>query len=221
MVKNQKVSKYSNKLISRLLLGIAILCISVAAVFAIDHFRAINIEPTPIVPQIIITEDTVTPEESPPKDEVVYAPEDPALITLPTINVEGYIQKVGLTKDSFIAVPSNIHVAGWFVDSVKPGDEGLSIIDGHASGEYRDGIFKKLDRLQIGDEFSVKYGDGTLRIFKVLEVKTMSEKESDKELFYKIPNVKAQLNLITCSGEYSRETQRFTKRIIVFAENVR
>ena len=168
---------------------------------------------------ITITEDTSEPDEAAiPTDDYQVPADQPRLIKIPAIAVSGPIQKVGITKDNSISVPSNITFAGWYTGSVKPGETGLSIIDGHVSGKYADGIFKHLANLKVGDTFIVEYGDKTQKNFEVIDIKTLPESDSIAFLLAKRDDVERQLNLITCGGKFNRDTQRYNDRTIVVAK---
>lgn len=145
-------------------------------------------------------------------------PIEPKYITLPTIEAEGFIEKVGVDQDKRIAVPTNIHLAGWYVEALKPGQVGLSIIDGHLDGYKHDGIFKNLAKLKAGDTYTVEKGDGSILNYKVISVQTMSVADANKKLFIKDPSIKSQLNLITCGGAFDNNKKEYDKRVIVVSE---
>jgi LPXTG-site transpeptidase (sortase) family protein len=177
-------------------------------------------QPVTINPVQTVTQSPDRPSEAPVKKEDFYnvPPDQPREINLPTINAQGYIQKVGLDQNNSVVAPGNINVAGWFTESVKPGDAGLSIIDGHVSGWYSDGIFKHLSSLKIGDEFNVIYGDDSVRNFSVKEVKTLPVSEANIYLFAQDDQIKNQLNIITCGGHFDKNSEQYDSRVIVKAE---
>jgi LPXTG-site transpeptidase (sortase) family protein len=177
-------------------------------------------KPVTIIPTQTVTQSPSTPSEAPVKKEDFYSvPADqPREINLTSINAQGYIQKVGLDQNNTVVAPGNIHVAGWYTDSVKPGDEGLSIIDGHVSGWYTDGVFKHLSSLKAGDAFTVTYGDNSVRNFKVVEVKTLAVADAGAYLFKQDDAIKNQLNLITCGGHFDRSSAEYDSRVIVKSE---
>jgi len=163
----------------------------------------------------------VSPEETKidPDQSYKVAADLPRSIDLPTIGAKGFIQKVRLDKNQAMGVPSNLFMAGWFVGSVKPGEAGLSIIDGHVQGKYQPGIFKGLTRLRPGDEFAVEFGDHSLRKFKVITANNYEMAKAQEFLFAKDPKIERQLNLITCSGTYDSKTATYNKRFIVSAQS--
>jgi LPXTG-site transpeptidase (sortase) family protein len=146
--------------------------------------------------------------------------DQPRRIVLNSIASEGLIQKVGVTDQNAIAVPTNVHYAGWFSQSVKPGDEGLSVIDGHVTGRYNDGIFRRLKDMRPGDVFSVEYGDKSIREFEVVETRTLPEADSIKFLMYKRQDIGRQLNLITCTGKYDDTRETFYDRVVVVSKSL-
>ena len=167
---------------------------------------------------IIISMDT--PIESKPSLDQPYSvlPNQPRRIIIPSIDVEGYVQKVGTDQYSNVAVPTNIHFAGWFTSSVKPGDLGLSVIDGHVSGRYRAAIFERLSELNKGDSYKIEFGDLSQREFVVIDKIIVSEQESSKQLFNRVEGVERQLNLITCGGKFDSVTDTFKDRVIIISE---
>lgn len=173
----------------------------------------------PTVTRTVITHSTTAPSES-PIDASSYTwngeVTDPKYISLPTINTEGFIQQVGVDQNKQIAVPTNVHLAGWYVDSVAPGKPGLSIIDGHivADGKSQ-GIFQHLSDLQKNDSFTVAFGSGATQKFVVDSVQTIPLSTVPEVLFSQNPAIKNQLNLVTCGGQYDKSAKEFTHRVVV------
>jgi LPXTG-site transpeptidase (sortase) family protein len=185
------------------------------------HRATHNPHPLP-VSSAVIKHSTARPDETPlPSNSSYSVPADqPRKISLPSIDAEGFIQKVATDQTGAMAVPSNIHMAGWFVGETKPGDNGLSIIDGHVQGKYQPGIFKKLDTLRSGDTFTVEFGDRTKRNFQVISVKSYSVEQAAHEMFVKQPSLSQQLNLITCGGKYNTNTHSYDQRILVISQRI-
>ncbi len=182
---------------------------------------------TPVTkPEIIDPNDKVIsysveiPDETLPDEDYVWygRHSDPKSISLPSINTKGFVMKVTVDQNVQIAVPDNIHFAGWFVDSVRPGDTGLSIIDGHIDGPSIGGIFKDLGNLKPADEFTIEMGDGSLRKFRVKEVITVDTNDAAPILYSQYADVKSQLNLISCAGIFLADEGTYDKRIIVTSE---
>ncbi len=105
----------------------------------------------------VITHSTDTPSETKPGKDYKWtgAAEDPKKIVISKISVDGFVQQVGVDQNNQVAVPNNLYMVGWFVQTVQPGKPGLSVIDGHVTGRKNDGIFKNLDKLKAGDRYSV------------------------------------------------------------------
>ncbi len=186
------------------------------------HDKQIAIKPVKIVSAKTVVLPTNTPSEAPvsASDFANTSADQPRQIVIPTINVSGYIQKVGIDKNNQIAVPNNIHLAGWYINSSKPGSPGLSIIDGHVLGRYNDAIFKDLSKLKLGDTFSVIYGDNSKKMFTVKDILSMSVNDATTYLNNKDPNIKNQLDLITCGGIFDKKSQTYDKRVVVKSEGI-
>lgn len=147
-------------------------------------------------------------------------PEDPKKIIISKIGVDNFIQQVGTNEKNEVAAPTNIYLAGWYNKSVRPGQKGLSIIDGHLDGYTKPGIFNKLVSLSAGDEYEVELGSGDKKRFRVLKVESVDTSKAVGVLFSQNLRVKRQLNLITCGGDYDKKSQLYNKRVIVSAEQI-
>lgn len=188
---------------------------------AIINGRAAGSTSVPVVSEIV-TSDTAEPSETKPsKNEYssyTVGPKDPRTISIPDLDVYGLVQKVGLTKAKAIAVPTNLHFAGWYVGSVAPGEKGLSIIDGHVLGRTSGGVFSKLPVAKTGQEITIEFGDKSIKKFSVIAVKTVPENDAANALFYRDKITERQLNLITCTGKFNSKTQTYDDRVIVIAK---
>ena len=176
-----------------------------------------SLEPRPLAAQKTVTVSMATPDEAPIEPNVYYeVPADqPRRIMLPTLNTEGFMQRVGLDQKGAMAVPENIGMAGWFVGGGVPGADGLSIIDGHVQGRYAQGIFKNLARIAPGDVFRIEYGDRSTKTFQVVSIQNYPTAAVNEPLFKHVSGIKAQLNLITCGGKYNAQTRQYDQRTLV------
>ena len=173
-------------------------------------------------PAPVITYSTQNPEEKHPS-EAGYKwsgqKDDPKYIVIPKIKVDTFVQNVGIDQNQQIAVPNNINIAGWFVDSVRPGEAGLSIIDGHVNGvSGNDGLFKRLNELVPGDTAQVITGEGAVVSFIVRSNQEIKTEDSATVLYSQDPNIKSQLNLITCTGNFNSSIRQYDKRQITVLE---
>ena len=109
--------------------------------------------------------------------------------------------------------------AGWHLNSVVPGQVGNAVISGH--NNIGGSVFRKLDRLQPGDEITVQTNVGTEVAYTVTEVKIVPEKyasaaqrEANAQAIG--PTSDERLTLITCWPANSN-----THRVIVVAYSVK
>lgn len=164
------------------------------------------------------------PSETKPEADAAarYAvPADqPRSIRIESVGISGLVQAVSTTKTRAMAAPSNIYVAGWYSGSVKPGEPGLAILDGHMTGRYADGIFKRLHEVQPGAVIVIELGNKVVKTFKVVDQTTLPDEQAAAYLFKKRADIPIQLNIITCGGEYNRTTGRYADRVIVVAQAV-
>lgn len=212
------LKRRSNKPRRFLFIVIGVLLVGVAAWMLLQRFWFTH-RSSQTKPGQTVTETTETPSEAPVLDDDYIVPNDqPRKISMLSIDAEGYIQKVGVDKDNAIAAPNNVNLAGWYTYSAKPGDVGVSIIDGHVQGRYKEGVFKRLGQLGIGDLISVEYGDGSDREFEVVELQTMPAETASIEQYRQIEGIDKQLTLITCAGTYDKKAGSYNQRTLVRAK---
>ncbi len=129
------------------------------------------------------------------------------------------IERGGVDQTSAIAVPDNMYMTGWYVNSVLPGQPGLRVIDGPISGIYDvNAVFRHLENLQAGDMFSITLGSGKVLQYKVYREQSVPLNDAVKVPLAKDAAVTSQLNLITCGGQYNKDTKLYDHRIIVSAQ---
>jgi len=220
MAKKEPVSKKLGFSSEILIVGVLLLIIG-ALVFVHRYYKTHGV-PTLPVPDQTITSNTGEPEESKPAANVMAQYSVPAgqprSIRINSIGVYGLIQKVGTTKNDAMAVPSNIHFAGWYTGSAIPGNSGLSIINGHVLGRYGDAIFRQLAKVKSSDEIEIEFGDHGIKKFEVVETITLPAGISTARLFTQNADIPAQLSLITCTGKFDKVSQSYTDRVIVIAK---
>ena len=169
----------------------------------------------------VVTHSTDAPSEDKPGGDYAWrgGADDPKKLTIPSVGIDAYVQNVGVDQNQQIAVPNNIHIAGWFVDSVRPGQKGLSIIDGHVDGRtVNEGVFAKLGKLKEGGALTVEMGSGSVLRYRVHKITTVATDKATDVLYSQIPSINSQLNLITCTGTYLKDQKTYDQRTIVAAE---
>jgi sortase (surface protein transpeptidase) len=142
-------------------------------------------------------------------------PDDPKKIIIPELGIDTYIQQVGVDQDKKVAAPDNIFLVGWFNQSQRPGQKGLSVMAGHVTGKNADAIFVKLGQVAIGQRYTVELGSGKQLSYEVTSKQTLPEAQSASAIFSQDPQTVSQLNLVTCSGEFNEQTRLYPDRTIV------
>lgn len=170
--------------------------------------------------ETVLTSTVVSEKEPTITEEYTVPAGQPRLISIESLNVEAYVQRVGVTPDNEMAAPNNLFFAGWYVNGAVPGEKGVSIINGHAGGRYRDGVFHRLNELRGGETIRVQMGDKTWRVFEVERVDSYSLDEASTALYEADSSIREALHLITCDGVFDDKTQTYDRRVIVVAKRI-
>lgn len=143
----------------------------------------------------------------------------PMRLTIPAINVNAAVQRVGVTQSGEMEIPSNTVDVGWFYPGPRPGEKGSAVIAGHFNGENGDaGVFVDLYKLKKGDKLYIEDDTGATTSFVVRESRLYDPGYAE-EVFS--VNDRAHLNLITCDGVWDGTKKSYTKRLVVFADIAR
>ncbi|MEM9203560.1 MAG: class F sortase [Actinomycetota bacterium] len=143
----------------------------------------------------------------------------PVGLTIDGINVSDVpIRDVGVEPNGEMEIPGATEV-GWYRWSPSPGREGSSVLAAHIAWNGRDGVFRNLDDLEVGDRFTVRYDDGTEREFEITE-KGQYEKEElpFDRVFSKTGE--PSVVLITCGGDFNRGLNSYQDNVVAYADPV-
>ncbi|OYW86290.1 hypothetical protein B7Z17_00715 [Candidatus Saccharibacteria bacterium 32-49-10] len=162
-------------------------------------------------------------DETEPADPLkgyVVAADAPRAIYIDKLGVRARVLEMGLNPDRSIQAPINIFDAGWYNGSAKPGEKGAAVIDGHASGPSREGLFAYVETLAPGDRVMVERGDGVRLEYEVVEKKNYNYENVDMTEVMRVKGGDEGLNLITCTGNWVKDRKTFDTRAIIFTRRV-
>lgn len=164
-------------------------------------------------------------DKTPVDDDIftshMVAADEPRYFQIPSLDIDARVLPMGINSTGSIQAPINIFDTGWYTDSVKPGEVGAVFIDGHASIEFREGVFGYIDALSIGDRVSVETGDGTQYDYDVVNIETVPLEGLDmRKALLPQDGVLRGLNIMTCVGEYLPDQQTYDQRLIVYTKQV-
>ncbi len=143
-------------------------------------------------------------------------PEYPAYISIPKLEIDTEIQKVGISKKGNMAAPNNFTDVGWYKYGVIPGNSGSAIIAGHVNnGIALPAVFSRLEELQEGDDIYIKREDGQLLHFSVTKTDVFNFDSRLSEVF--TGNDQKLIKLITCTGTWIQDYKTHDKRLVVTA----
>jgi hypothetical protein len=140
----------------------------------------------------------------------------PVRVRIPSIGVDSPLRRLGLDDDGVLVPPADFARAGWFSGSPVPGDVGPSVIAGHVDSHDGPAVFFRLGNLVAGDEVLVDRADGTTARFTVTGADRYPKNEFPTEEVYG-PTHRAELRLITCGGEFDRDSRSYRDNVVVTA----
>jgi hypothetical protein len=155
-------------------------------------------------------------DEARPEFGPVLTGSPPVGLGIPRIGVHSTdIVDLGFQKDGSIEVPLDPDSPGWFTPGPSPGQVGPAVIAGHVDGESGPAVFYRLGELRPGDRVTVDRQDGTTATFVIDRVETFEKDAFPTREVYGSTD-RAELRLITCSGQYDDE-EGYLSNTVAFA----
>ncbi|MEZ4706823.1 MAG: class F sortase [Caldilineaceae bacterium] len=150
----------------------------------------------------------------------VQPPSPPERLKIPRLGVDAIIESIGLADDGSMGAPTYVEDVAWYNRGAIPGEIGKAVLAGHldAIGGVP-AVFYRIGSLQAGDSVIVVHADGGESHFEVTHTRVYPYAETPFEDIFGF-TLQSELNLITCTGSWSRSTQNYTDRLVVFTRKV-
>lgn len=146
-------------------------------------------------------------------------PSGPSRLIIPDIGVNAFMESRGVTADNAVDVPKSLWNVSWFNQSSRPGSPGPSMIVGHYSS-YGRAVFANLHKLKAGQKIIIRDDNNQVYTYAVKSVDKYPQAEVPMAELLGDKQSKPRLSLITCGGQYIKNTRDFTDRTVVRAEIV-
>lgn len=141
----------------------------------------------------------------------------PLRLRIPNIDLDAFIEPVGIDAQGDMAAPQDAHGVSWYEDGGIPGYSGNVVLAGHLDDtKGKPGVFAHLTTLTKGDTITVSTLAGDTYTYTVEKHATYPYNEAPLEDIFGEADVE-QLVLITCSGEWDEQTKNYPDREVVYA----
>lgn len=141
----------------------------------------------------------------------------PTELIIPAIKVKASVEPVGVLEDGQMDVPKHTDIVGVLHPGVLAGEPGNMVMDGHVDSYTGPAIFFNLKKLKPGDSIIVRDHAKQKLTYIVEAVESYPTSEAPVERVFG-DTTEHRLNLVTCSGKYSRKKKEHEQRLIVFAK---
>ncbi|ACV06031.1 class F sortase [Kytococcus sedentarius] len=138
----------------------------------------------------------------------------PAHLSIPGIDFDENVSEVGLTSKGTLNPPPGI--TGWYGDTVKPGENGISVIVGHVTYGPPD-VFYHLPEVKVGETFTTTDADGRTREWKVDLVEHIDKVQLSQDQRIWGSSDTPKLALVTCDPDTPRTDGRSAVNVFVLA----
>jgi LPXTG-site transpeptidase (sortase) family protein len=141
----------------------------------------------------------------------------PVTLTIPKIAVDAPVEQVGLDALGNMDTPKQPWDTAWYSPGPRPGQRGNAVIAGHV--DYHGigpVVFWRLNEMQPGDLIYVTGDNGVRQRFVVTSVEIYLADDAPRERIFGGSDT-ANLNLISCTGDFDPGSASYNKRIVVYS----
>ncbi len=175
--------------------------------------------------------DTITESIPAPADDayqawnsrpaVTRADAYPVRITIPALKIDTFVEQIGERADGSMATPTNPSNVAWYSYGAIPGENGNVVMAGHLDrADGSPAAFWNLAELKTGDEVIVYDSIQTAYHYTVTDQQSYPYNKAPLDQIFGFDLV-SQLNLITCRGNWDRNRQTYSQRLVVYTELVK
>ncbi len=125
------------------------------------------------------------------------------------------IVDVGVEANGEMEIPGATEI-GWYRFGPTPGEAGSAVLAAHIAFNGRDGVFRDLDDIEVGDIVEVLYDDGSSKRFRVTETAQYAKDELPVDRVFAKDGA-AELTLITCGGDFNRSLRSYSDNVVAYA----
>lgn len=144
----------------------------------------------------------------------------PRRIVSDKINVDANIIPVTTDQKGNMAVPEKPDEVAWYSLGAAPGDKGNAVLAGHLDDvRGQPAIFYHLHDIAAGDEITIYDSCDRPQKFKVIDTQIYTVDRAPFEQIFGKSDGK-NLNLITCEGDWDKQSQNYNQRLVVYTQMV-
>lgn len=144
----------------------------------------------------------------------------PQKLRIPTLHITSDVHAVGTTADGAMDIPDSLTDAGWYEQSVNPGNPGKAVLAAHTGYPKKPSQFRELEHITPGTAIEVEDTSGVVAHFSVIQIaRYHPDKAPLQTIFGASPT--ARLNIVTCTGAWDTAKNSYTERLVVYAARTR
>jgi sortase (surface protein transpeptidase) len=149
---------------------------------------------------------------------VAAARVQPRNLYIPAIRVRSTLVPLGVDGNGTLQPPADYQVAGWYAEGPAPGDAGgpPAVLAGHVDSATGPAVFHRLHDLKVGDDVQIQGIDGRTRHFGVYRMADYAKSGFPAAQVY-TPTGRAEIRLITCTGQFDRAQESYLDNLVAFA----
>ncbi|UGT44902.1 class F sortase [Nocardia yamanashiensis] len=145
---------------------------------------------------------------------------EPATLSIPALGLTADLDHIGMKPDGTVQDPVTFERPSWYDLGAAPGERGSAVILGHVDSYRGPAIFFRLGELRAGDAVAVTRADGATARFVVTRTETVPKDAFPAQSVY-ADHGDAELQLVTCGGDFDSARRTYRANVIVYTTLVR
>lgn len=128
------------------------------------------------------------------------------------------IDAVGVVANGEMEIPGADGI-GWYEYGAVPGEAGSAVLAAHIAFDGEDGVFRRLGDSQVGQQFSVRFDNGDVRRFEIVDRAQYAKDELPFDQVFARDGAPI-VTLISCGGTFQRSLNSYADNIVAYAVEI-
>lgn len=142
----------------------------------------------------------------------------PQTFSIPSFHIFAQVESVGMDTQGRMDIPKNAQDVGWYNLGFRPGQNGSAVLDGHYDTPTgAPAVFYTISQLKPGNTLLITDTLGKTYTFVVTQNTQYPYDQLPLQQIFASKG-KKELNLITCSGIWDKNTHNYSTRDVVYAQ---
>lgn len=148
----------------------------------------------------------------------IISQKQPVKASIPSINVESGIERVGVDAAGKMQAPSTPKIISWYQFGALAGEKGNVVLSGHRDSTFGPGVFYTLENVKTGNPIIITDAKNNVFTYTITHVETVESQFLPVKEIFSDQKKEKLLYVVTCAGKFDFFKKSYDRRVLVKAQ---